>query len=265
MLRKENNLWWGKNRRWLIHSLVWLFVVNGFLAFSLWGVPALVNSEWLRNTQVGEEIAREQTEEAEEEEGESPIETFIQIMEITTFIGVIIITQGIIIGEKQSGTAEWIFSNPVSRSAFILSKFIANTIGVLVTIIVVQGIVSYLLLGAYMGFLPILSYLGAMGLLSLRLMFYLSLTLMLGVFFNTRSLVLGLAFGVFIGQFFAGGFLSTILPKFTEMFPENLIAQATQLLNGEPVTSLSAIITTTLCLIIFIVAALVRFNSQELV
>jgi ABC-2 type transport system permease protein len=263
MLRKENNLWWGKNRRWLIHSLVWLFVVNGFLAFSLWGVPALVNSEWLRNTQVGEEIAREQTEEAEEEEG--PIEIFIQIMEITTFIGVIITTQGIIIGEKQSGTAEWIFSNPVSRSAFILSKFIANTIGVLVTIIVVQGTVSYLLLGAYMGFPPILSYLGAMGLLSLRLMFYLSLTLMLGVFFNTRSPVLGLAFGVFVGQFFVGGFLSTTLPKFTEMLPENLIAQAAQLLNGEPVTSLSAIITTTLCLIIFVVAALVRFNSQELV
>jgi ABC-type Na+ efflux pump permease subunit len=36
--------------------------------------------------------------------------------------GVIILTQSDIVEEKLSGTAEWVLSSPLSRSAFILSK-----------------------------------------------------------------------------------------------------------------------------------------------
>jgi len=56
----------------------------------------------------------------------------------------IIIAQDAIIGERQSGTAAWVLSKPVSRPAFILSKLVAGAIGLLVTGIVIQGVVAYI-------------------------------------------------------------------------------------------------------------------------
>ncbi len=58
-------------------------------------------------------------------------------------VGVVIIMQGVVVGEKKSGTAAWVLSKPVTRPAFILSKVIANSLGVLVTMVVLPGIVAY--------------------------------------------------------------------------------------------------------------------------
>ena len=68
---------------------------------------------------------------------------FVQLMAFFPMFAVIVIGQDTIIGEKQSGTAAWVLSAPVSRSAFIMAKLLANTIGFFVTIIVVQGLVAY--------------------------------------------------------------------------------------------------------------------------
>ncbi|MFX0052899.1 MAG: ABC transporter permease subunit, partial [Candidatus Hermodarchaeota archaeon] len=43
-------------------------------------------------------------------------------------INVVIVSQDVIIGEKETGTAAWILSKPVSRSAYILSKLIGNLV-----------------------------------------------------------------------------------------------------------------------------------------
>ncbi|MGD8596913.1 MAG: hypothetical protein PVJ26_07805, partial [Anaerolineae bacterium] len=40
LLRRENHAWW-RSRRWLVQSLLWAIVVNGFVAFALFVVPLM--------------------------------------------------------------------------------------------------------------------------------------------------------------------------------------------------------------------------------
>ncbi len=100
-------------------------------------------------------------------------------------IGVTIVMQNAVIGEKRSGTAAWILSKPVSRQSFILSKFIANTLGIAVTMVLAQGLIAYLITGLVVGqWVPPLDFLAALGALFVNILFYLTLTLMLGVLFE---------------------------------------------------------------------------------
>ncbi len=257
MLRKENERWWGRGRQWLVHGLVWLLLINGLLAANLWLVPLFRDSEW------GKARMAADPELAAELERDPPAITFMMYMGVMPVFGVIIIAQSTIVGEKQSGTATWIFSNPVSRPAFILSKLIATAIGVFVTVVVLQGLVAYVQIGLGEGYLPILPYLGAMSLHSLHLLFYLTLTLMLGAFFSGRGPVLSIPFAVFVGQFIVGGLLELFLPQLLQLLPARLPEQATQLATGAPIASPVAIITTALYSIFFIVVAIIRFKREE--
>ncbi len=42
-------------------------------------------------------------------------------------IGVIVLTQDAILGEKQNGLTEWLLSQPVTRAAYLLAKLVANS------------------------------------------------------------------------------------------------------------------------------------------
>ena len=180
LLRKENGEWWH-TRRWWLQSLLWLLIINGILAIGVWVVPAV--------------------EPAEAGDTMENLGIFIQLMAWFPMFAVIVITQGAVISEKQSGTAAWIMSAPVSRSAFILAKLVANAIGFFVTTILVQGLVAFVQLSLSDGGpLPVALYLAMLALLSLYLLFYLALTLMLGAFFGTRGAVLGIAIAVAIGS-----------------------------------------------------------------
>ncbi|MBW1873565.1 MAG: hypothetical protein JRJ19_15975, partial [Deltaproteobacteria bacterium] len=87
LLSKENGEWW-RTRRWWLQSLLWLLIINGILAVGLWVVPV---------------VEPEEAVDAAENLG-----IFIQLMALFPMFAVIVITQGAIVGEKQSGTAAWI-------------------------------------------------------------------------------------------------------------------------------------------------------------
>ena len=117
-------------------------------------------------------------------------------------MGVVIIMQGVIIDEKKSGTAAWIASKPVSRTSFILSKLIANTAAILIVIYVVQGVLVYLQFALLGSTPPLGPYVFSLALLGLHLLFYLTLTLMLGTLFNERGPVIGIPLAIlFASQF----------------------------------------------------------------
>jgi len=181
---------------------------------------------------------------------------------------VIVITQGAVINEKQSGTAAWILSALVSRSGFILSKLIANAIGFLSTIIILQGLVAYVQISLSEGsLLPLGPYLINLALLSLNLLFYLALTLMLGTFFNARGPVLGIAFGVAIWSMLGMGKLlfARFIPWLVLILPEALpdlisvLAQGGSMLATWPVS----IIAMSLYTVLFVALAIWRFNREE--
>jgi ABC-2 type transport system permease protein len=246
LLRKENGEWWH-TRRWWLQTLLWLLIVNGILAIGLWVVPTVQPDE------AGDTMEN--------------LGIFIQLMAWFPMFAVIVVTQGAIIGEKQSGTAAWIMSAPVSRSAFILAKLVAYALGFFFTIILVQGLVAYAQLSLSDGTpLALAPYLSILALLSLYLFFYLALTLMLGAFFDTRGPVLGIAIAVAIGSMLSfGNLFAGFLPWLTVLLPEAIPGILTLLVAGEPLPDVwpIPIILISVYSLIFVILAIWRFNREE--
>lgn len=107
-------------------------------------------------------------------------------------LGMIVITHNAIVGEKQSGTAAWIMSKPVSRSAFILAKFLGRLTGTLTIVIAVEGTAAYALLAASGQAPTALTFLRAMAAVAIYLLFFTALSLCLGTIFTSRGPVLAI-------------------------------------------------------------------------
>lgn len=249
LLHKENGEWMYTGRWWM-QSLLWLLIVNGILAIVLWVLP-IMDPEGMSD--VGKNFG---------------LATFMAVMAKLPLYAVIVITQGAIIGEKQSGTAAWILSAPVSRSGFILSKLIAKAIGFLSTIIILQGLAAYVQISLSEGsLLPLGPYLSYLALLSLYLLFYLALTLMLGTFFNTRGPVLGVTIGVAIWSMLGMGklFFAGFMPWLVLILPEALLDLVSVSVQGEsmPATWPVSIIAMSLYTVLFVALAIWRFNREE--
>lgn len=259
MLRNENGAWW-RTRMWIVQTIIWLLILNGILATLLWAAPqpARVNAGEAGESAFAALMAEKPT---------AGLSVFMIMSGIAPAIAIVIIAQDAIIGEKQSGTAAWILSKPVSRTAFILSKLVANAIGILITAVILQGVIAYAQISAASGAArPIGPFLGAMGLVFLNLMFYLTLTLMLGTLFDARGPVIGIAMALLFGyQIFLG-----IAPWLAEIMPWALVVQtgssaplAVTVALGLPIASYTPIIATVLWSVIFTIVAVWRFNREE--
>lgn len=180
ILKSELSRWW-KTRMWWVQCLIWVGII-GFL------LSAVLFSS--RDTPPSEEVAV----------------LFLIFAGLFPSVGVVIIMQGVVVGEKKSGTAAWALSKPITRPAFLLSKVIANSLGVLATMVIIPSIVGYILnviATSTPWNLP--RFLAALGVVFLSHFFFLSLTLMLGTFFSSRGPVIGIALGLlFMQQYLIG-------------------------------------------------------------
>jgi ABC-2 type transport system permease protein len=243
MLSKELGEWFH-TRRWLWQLLIWLIIINGLIAFMLWVAPKIAG------------------------EGAPPPEVtglyyFFSTVVMTGTIGVIILAQDEIIQEKQSGTAAWILSKPAARSAFILTKLLANLFGALIFIVLLPGLVTLgeVFLAAHK-VAPLGPFLAGAGVILLALVFYLSLVILLGVLFESRGPVLGIAFGVMFFCQLAGNYL----PKIALVLPSSMHGIALGVAMGEPLPAMAVwgVISTATLSIVFILVALWRFQHIEL-
>jgi ABC-2 type transport system permease protein len=183
-------------------------------------------------------------------------------------VAVVIIMQGALVGEKKDGTAAWVMSKPVSRPAFILSKLLANSLGVLATMVVMPGLVAYVLFFIRLQTpLDPLRFLAALGIIFLNQLFYLTLTLMLGSLFSGRGSVIGIGMAfLFLQQYLVG-----LLPVLRYVIPWTLViplnnetnAIVPAVLSGQPVYSIIPLVAVALECVLFIVIALLRFNREE--
>jgi len=134
-------------------------------------------------------------------------------------VGVCVMMQGSLVGEKQSGTAAWVLSKPVSRPAVVLAKLVANTIGIAVTIVLAQGLIAYLIIYLTTGTaLPWSGYLAGLAIHLVNLWFFTTLTLMLGAFFSKRGPVIAIPL-VFL---FSQQFLFGLVPELLKVLPWTL-------------------------------------------
>jgi ABC-2 type transport system permease protein len=234
---------WFRTRKWWVQILIWGVLVNLLLFF-------IVISE--------------------EGRGSTELAMLFTVL-LSTFatFGVCILMQGAIVGEKQSGTAAWVLSKPVARPALILAKLVGNTVGVAVTIVLVQNLIAYGIIYLSSGTaLPPLGFLGGMGAQLLHLFFYLTLTLMLGAAFDRRGPVIAIPLlFLFVQQLRMGFFpvLVNVLPWTLTVPPDSseYPSVAVALMTGSEPLSYLPLATTLGASVLFIALALWIFERLE--
>jgi ABC-2 type transport system permease protein len=247
---------WFRTRRWLWQFLIWLIIINGFLALTLFVLPALAS------------IYPDLKPTAEGVFGGLPPEVggvmmYFSIIVMTGTIGVIILAQDEIIQEKQSGTAAWILSKPASRQAFVLTKLLSNSISALLFIVALPALVA--MIEIYLSthqLVPLVPFLAGVGVVFLALFFYISLVILLGVLFESRGPLLGIALGVFLG----GSLLKSFVPQILYVLPLSMDSIAFSAMQGMPLPAIlvSQLIAAVVLSIVFVLVALWRFQHIEL-
>ena len=251
MLRAEFYRWW-KTRTWWVQSLIWIGVVDLILLMVISASTAA-------------------------DEQSMPVADLVMLYGIFggmfVSIGVVITMQGAIVGEKISGTAAWVLSKPISRSAFILAKLLANAFGVAITAILVPGIIAYLIITMGTGVsLLILDFLGGVGILCLFAFYWLAFTLMLGAFFNSRGPVIGIPLALILGQQFILGLLTSISTTLVNLFPFLLVMPPQEASAGSVVgyvilgtqpPSWMPVYSSLIAIVLFVVIGIWRFRREE--
>jgi ABC-2 type transport system permease protein len=259
LLGKENHLWW-RTSRWWLQTLIFLAISNGILFVVIGIAPKMENPPGHgSNAQAGGSA--------------QPLDilgltVFLKIAGIATAIGVAVLAQDTLIGEKQSGTAAWVLSKPVSRGALILSKVISNSLGILIAMVIVPGVIAYLIIYLIAGkAFPILPYAGALGMFFVSLVFWLTLAIMLSSLSNTRGLAIGLPLFLILGFII----FIEIAPWTIEIMPWSLTnavsaarpAMAVSLVLGQPIPTLMPLISSLVGCLVFTLIAIWRFQREE--
>lgn len=231
---------WWRTSEWWVQTVIWVGVTNGPLAGLLWSGDAIGLGEAM---------------------------TVYAVMSMFAAIAVVIIMQDAIVGEKQAGTAAWVMSKPVSRTAFVVSKLVPNALGVAVTMVLIPGLVAYVQFSAAIQPPVSFHYVAGLAVIALDLLFYLTLTLMLGTLLDSRGAVIGIPLGFAFGQQ-----LLVQIPGLAGWVPWALLVPvngeplsvASALMSGESPPHPFALLTTTAACVIFIAVAIYRFEHTEL-
>ena len=247
LFSNENHRWWGR-RRWWVQALMWVLILDGLVAGMLFLLPGM-------STDGGPLMTRQDVI-------ANGIEAFFGIAGVALAIGVILVSQDAVISERQNGVAEWLLSKPVSRSAYYLSKLAANLLAVLALMIALPSAVAYGLINLSGGTLAAGAFLKAVGITAITVIFYLTLSLMLGVVLQSRPAVLGITFGVLFG----GQLLLNFIRELVYVGPFALSNIAIATVNGLSLpTEMSVpVLVTSLWCLIFTAIGLWRVNRLEI-
>jgi len=196
------------------------------------------------------------------------IKLFNVFMGLFAVVGVVVFMQNVIVGEKRAGTAAWTLSKPVTRKAFVLAKLSANLAGVTVSIVLAQGLIAYLIYYFDEGAaLPVFSFLAALSVHWVNLLFYLTLTLMLGTFLDKQGVVIGIPLALVVAQFGIRMFfpdVGNLLPWALAIPPDNGKSVAMAIMTGSEPTTYLPVAIALVASVMFVAIALWAFERQEL-
>jgi ABC-2 type transport system permease protein len=192
---------------------------------------------------------------------------YLGILGLFSALGAVLATHNSIIGEKHTGTVEWVLSKPVSRTAFVLAKVITSAVGMLVLVILVQGLFGYLLISISRDtWLDVPRFMIGLGVVSVYLFLYVSLTILLGTLFDSRPLVIGTPIFLLVVQIFmviryrwAGNYL----PGALIIAAGEKDSYAARLVLGQPGGSTWPLAISALLILAFTLLAMWRFSRQQ--
>lgn len=234
---------WFKKKVFLVRLLLWCGFTNG-MAILIWlQAPGNVGIE--------------------------PIFVFGIFAGLTSSIGITIIMQESIVGEIKSGAASWILSKPITRKCYILAKWIGNSIGATISMILAPTFIFYVLYFLFTGeILNLEMFLPVIAVLSLNMLLFLTFTLMMGSFQRDSSLVIGtpIAFYVLMQILFNfSNSLIDIVPwGLTNPLSDGTPSIVVSLILGIQPFSLLPIIVTSLYIIVFLILTIMNMQKQDI-
>jgi ABC-2 type transport system permease protein len=261
LFHEESGSWWH-TKRWVIQTILWLFFLNGMLASFLWkGSPEAASKT------VSAFESFNSMEAVQQDPILSSFMVYLVFSGMMLPVAAIIAGQDAIIGERQSGTAAWVLSKPVSRPAFILSKMAAASMGLLITGVVIQGLIAYIQLSLRISSpWPIAGFIATMSMIFLNLLFYVTLTYMLGTIFSSRGPVLGISLLIAL----IGPVLLRSLPVIKDFTPWSFFMPITEevpvglaIAIGQSPKSIEPIFFTVLMCLVFTSITILRFQREE--
>lgn len=224
-----------------VQALIWVGVVNMSIASVIWGSS---------------------------EDAPAGIALYALFSCLFPTIAIIIILQDAIIGEKELGTAAWVLSKPVSPTAFVVAKLIAHSVGVLATMTLLPGLVAYIQISLAGGtWLNPLNFVAGMGVIWLYQLFFLTLTLMLGVLNDKRAAVIGIPLALAFGTQLLLGIvpaLQYVLPWRLAVGAENeTLSVIESVISGAEPFSWLPVMAVAGFVVLFTAVAIHRFQREE--
>ncbi|MBI9044843.1 MAG: YhfC family intramembrane metalloprotease [Anaerolineaceae bacterium] len=176
------------------------------------------------------------------------------------FILAILLAMGLVVGEKERGTAAMILSKPMQRWAFILSKFSSQGIVYLLafTVATMGGYYYTVLL---FGPMNIGSFVWVNVLMLVWLLVFVSISLFGSVLGKSTAAAAGIGLGGSILVFVLGS-----VPLINSIMPSALVVWANQIGSGaeEIVMNAGALVFSIVLIINLLIASLAVFERQEL-
>jgi ABC-2 type transport system permease protein len=175
------------------------------------------------------------------------------------FILVIILGMGAVAGEKDKGVATMILSKPMTRWAFLLSKFTAQSFMYLLAILL-GALGAYYYTAVLFGGLELGPFLLGNVLLWLWLLVFAAVTLLSSTIARTTGAAAGIALLGSVLLFLLGS-----LPQISQIMPAALVSWAGQLgLQGDIPANGGALVMAIVLIIASLITAVAIFEQQEL-
>jgi ABC-2 type transport system permease protein len=245
---------WFKSSKWWRHGLIWLAVINLILFFATVGLK---------------EAAKDAAAAGEPAPPSETLMLYGIFGGMFVAIGVMIIMQGVIVGEKRSGTAAWVLSKPVTRTSFVVSRLLGSTLGILLTAVLLPGLIAYVTVGILTpdGWPSPLNFLAGVAVLAVSMFFWLTLTLMSGTFFDSVGGVIAVPLAAYFALWFIPGAINPLIyisPVILSVGPgDEYPGVALSLMNGEAPFSWIPLIVSLVASFVFIGVSIWRLNRQE--
>ncbi len=160
MVRKEFTAWFGSSAWWK-QALIWSVVLS-FIVVS--GAVA---------------------------EPDFGLIMFVLMGSIFMTIATIIASQEFILEEKRTGSAAWVLSKPLSRTAFIVAKLFPNALNLIVSLVFIPGVVVFGIMFLLSGGTTSFTFFLGLIPLALWVIFLQFFTICLGTFFEKEGEVMG--------------------------------------------------------------------------
>lgn len=243
VLRELKSFW--KTKTILIIPLISIAIINGFIFLILYIMPdvAAVTGEDFETAIV------------------KTLQTYTQLTGMFGAIVTIVGTHGVIITEIETGTLPWILSKPVTRTAYILSKWLSRLVLFAFSIIIVPAIITYLQTYIFFGSVPPI---GNFLLGLVILFFYISAVLLMTIAISVATKNRILTLGVMLGVIFSSGIIPIISTQIYSYTPFILSESfALLVMEGVAIPSVIPFISTAGLSLGSILYTLISFQKQD--